>query len=77
MENGNLTMAYPHTCSGNTVVASLMWKAEGGSSPKSFCYGNLRNIEQTTAKESSQSTAVGQSFNGDTGKKLGGLKDTK
>lgn len=70
-------MAYPHTCSGNTVVASFTWKPEGGSSPEYFFYKNIRNMEQTTAKESCQSTAVGQDFNGETEKKLGGLKNTE
>lgn len=68
VENGNLTMAYPHTCNGSTAVASLAWKTEGGSSPKSFFYRNIRNMEQTTAKESSQSTAVGPVLMGRLGK---------
>lgn len=55
VENGNLTMVYPPTCSGNTVVASLTCKTEGDNSPESFFYWNIRNMEQTIAKLSSQS----------------------
>jgi len=29
VEDGNLIMACPHPCTGNTVVVSLAWRAEG------------------------------------------------
>lgn len=49
-------------------------KDPGGSSPESFFRRNASNVEQTTAKGSSQSTAVGRGFSAETRKWLGGLE---